>query len=76
MKKKTYICGVTFFVKPTMYDDLKRVSDDLGIGMSDLLRGMIDDYLAKNAGVKAYDQPMNLNDDLTPKVEADTDGLL
>ena len=58
MKHKSFTQGITFFVRPCMYDELKRVSDDLGIALSDLLRQMIDEYLTKHPDLKAQDQAM------------------
>ncbi len=48
MKKRQFTCGITFFTTPLMYKEIKKVSDDLEVGLSDFLRQLIGDYLRKN----------------------------
>lgn len=47
MKGKTYTHGITFFVSAQMYMDIRKVSDELKVGVSDFLRELIKDYLEK-----------------------------
>jgi hypothetical protein len=45
MKIKKYVHGVTFFISPEMFQDLKGVSDELQISVSELLRELIATHL-------------------------------
>lgn len=44
MKTKKYVQGVTFFITPTMYEQIKQLTDKKQIGLSEFLRGLIDQY--------------------------------
>jgi hypothetical protein len=48
MRKKRMTHGMTFFTTAEMHMEIKRVSDAQEIGMSDFVRGLIEDYLNKN----------------------------
>mgnify|MGYP001188965469 CR=1 FL=1 len=41
MRAKKFTCGVTFFVTPEMYQDLKQLSDERQVAISELLRDWI-----------------------------------
>ncbi len=45
MKTKTFTHGITFFTDPAMYKNLKDISDSKKIGLSELLRELILQYL-------------------------------
>jgi hypothetical protein len=45
MKKKQYTQGVTFFIKPAMFEALKKISDESQISLSELLRNIIEQFL-------------------------------
>jgi len=55
MKKKKYQQGITFFVETEMYESIKKISDQLEIGLSELLRELIDAYLES----RTPDLPIN-----------------
>ena len=48
MKGKTYTHGITFFVCAQMHGDIKKVSDELEVGVSDFLRKLVKDYLIES----------------------------
>ncbi len=48
MKTKKFIHGITFFVTPEMYQKLKAISDKMQVGISELLREMIEQFLSKD----------------------------
>lgn len=61
MRKKLFTHGITFFTTLEMYEELKKLSDSLGIGTSDVLRGMIKEYFNKkttklNKGKESQDE--------------------
>ena len=41
MRVKKFTCGITFFVTPEMYQDLKQLSDERQVAISELLRDWI-----------------------------------
>ena len=45
MRKKLFTHGTTFFMTAEMYDKVKKITDSLEIGVSDFIRGLIEDYL-------------------------------
>jgi len=45
MKKRQFTCAITFLVTPGMYQEIKRASDDLEVGVSDFLRQAVEDKL-------------------------------
>ena len=49
MKKKKYLQGVTFFVGTEMYGEMKRISDEREISLSEFLRELISNHF-KAAG--------------------------
>jgi hypothetical protein len=48
MRKKLFTHGTTFFMTVEMYTAVKQVTDSLEVGVSDFIRGLIEDYLQKN----------------------------
>ena len=48
MKKKLFTHGITFSTTAEMHQTIKKASDDLEVGVSDFIRGLIEDYLQKN----------------------------
>jgi len=45
MKKKKYLQGITFFVQPAMYGEMKKISDEREISLSELLRELVEKHL-------------------------------
>ena len=45
MKKRQFTQGITIFTTPEMYEDIKKVSDERSISLSELFREMIASYL-------------------------------
>jgi hypothetical protein len=45
MKLRKYTQGITIFTTPEMYHEVKRVSDELEVSLSELFREMISQYL-------------------------------
>ena len=52
MKLRRYTQGVTIFTTPEMYHEVKRVSDEREISLSELFREMITEYLDRHQGAK------------------------
>jgi hypothetical protein len=50
MKLRRYTQGVTIFTTPEMYREVKRVSDEMEISLSELFREMITEYLGSHQG--------------------------
>jgi len=48
MKTKKYVQGVTFFTTPSMYEQIKQLTDDRNIGVSEFIRNLIEKYLRSN----------------------------
>ena len=44
MKKRKFTQGLTMFTTPEMYQDMKKLSDERNISLSELFREMIDEY--------------------------------
>jgi len=57
MKKKKYLQGITFFVQPEMYGEMKKISDAREISLSELLRELVENHL------KAANDAANPRDD-------------
>ena len=51
MKTRKYTQGMTLFTTPEMFQDMKRVSDEREISMSELFREMITEYF-KNHNIE------------------------
>ena len=49
MKKRQFTCAITFLVTPAMYQEIKSVSDDLEVGVSDFLRQAVEDKLRQKS---------------------------
>jgi hypothetical protein len=49
MKKRQFTCAITFLVTPVMYQEIKSVSDDLEVGVSDFLRQAAEDKLRQKS---------------------------
>jgi hypothetical protein len=45
MKKRKYSQAITFFVEPSMYQAVKELTDQLEIGLSELLREAVQNHL-------------------------------
>jgi metal-responsive CopG/Arc/MetJ family transcriptional regulator len=45
MKTRKYTQGITLFTTPEMYHEVKRVSDETEVSLSELFREMITEYL-------------------------------
>ncbi|MFC1513446.1 hypothetical protein ACFL5P_00380 [candidate division KSB1 bacterium] len=57
MKKRKYKIPVTFFTTESMYNTLKEISDnEREIGLSELLREIIDNYLSQDEGKESKDE--------------------
>ena len=52
MKLRRYTQGITIFTSPQMYQDVKRISDEREISLSELFREMITEYLDRHQGSK------------------------
>ena len=48
MKLKQFIHGITFFTTLQMYQEMKKISDFRQISLSELLREIIEKFLAMN----------------------------
>ena len=62
MRRKKFTYGVTFFITPEMYAEIIKVTDALAVGVSEFLRGLIEDYTRKNP----FKNDMEVNDDEKP----------
>lgn len=62
MKKKLFTHGITFFTTSEMHQKIRKVTDDLEVGVSDFIRGLIEDYLRKNP----LKSDMEVNDNENP----------
>lgn len=49
MKKRQFTFAITFLVTPAMYREIKSVSDDLEVGVSDFLRQAAEDKLRRKS---------------------------
>jgi len=47
MKLRKYTQGVTIFTTPEMYQEVKKVSDETQVSLSELFREMISEYLER-----------------------------
>ena len=45
MKTRKYTQGISIFTTPGMYEEVKRISDERKISLSELFREMIQSYL-------------------------------
>jgi len=45
MKRKKYTTTLTIILTPQMYDTVKRVSDERGVSISELMRTIIEKFL-------------------------------
>jgi hypothetical protein len=45
MKKRKYLQGITFFVAMEMYGEMKKISDQREISLSELLRELVANHL-------------------------------
>jgi predicted CopG family antitoxin len=57
MKKKKFLQGITFFVTPNMYEEMRQISDQREISLSELLRELVENHLksANDAAAKTRD---------------------
>jgi predicted CopG family antitoxin len=58
MKKKKYLQGITFFVQPEMYGEMKKISDRREISLSEFIRELVEIHLKT-----ANDTVANTRDD-------------
>ena len=49
MRLKKYIHGLTFFITVEMFEALKQISDEKQIGMSELLRLVLNEYICQRS---------------------------
>ena len=49
MKKRQFTCAITFLVTPAMYREIKNLSDNLEVGVSDFLRQAAEDKLRRKS---------------------------
>jgi len=52
MKLRRYTQGITIFTTSEMYNEVKRVSDEMEVSLSELFREMITEYLDRHQGSK------------------------
>ena len=45
MRLKRYTHGLTFFITPEMFEDLKQISDEKQVSMSELMREVLAYYI-------------------------------
>lgn len=64
MKVKKFTCGITFFVTPEMYQDLKQLSDEREIAISELLRAWIADAFERGR-LKSEGLPNDMGEEET-----------
>ena len=50
MKLRKYTQGVTIFIEPQMYCEVKKVSDEAQVSLSEIFRQMITEYLERRRG--------------------------
>jgi hypothetical protein len=55
MRLKKYIHGLTFFTTVDMFEALKQISDEKQIGMSELLRLVLNEYICQRSQVPGDD---------------------
>lgn len=73
MKKRQFTCAITFLVTPEMYQEIKRVSDELEVGVSDFLRQATEDKLRQKSPKSTSSAK---NHEHSEKDREDSDGLL
>ncbi len=62
MKRKKYLQGITFFVEPGMYEEMRKISDQREISLSEFIRELVEKHLkaandaAANSG---YDESLD-----------------
>jgi hypothetical protein len=50
MQRRSFTQGITFYVTQTMYQRIVKLSDDMEIGVSELLRTIMEDYINQQGG--------------------------
>ena len=50
MKTRKFTQGLTMFTTPEMYQDMKKLSDERNISLSELFREMINEYFEIHQG--------------------------
>jgi hypothetical protein len=50
MKKRTFTSPISFFVSPAIYAEVKRITDDEHLAISELVRMALEEYLARRGG--------------------------
>lgn len=70
MKMKKYVQGVTFFTTPTMYEQIKQLTDDKNIGVSEFIRDLIEKYF--NSNPVANIAPRNAETSMNSEDEEDS----
>lgn len=48
MRIKKYTHGVSVFMTPQMYEDFRQLSDERQVGLSELFRAIVSEYLEKH----------------------------
>lgn len=59
MKPRKYTQGVTIFTTPEMYQEVKKMSDETQVSLSELFRVMISEYLERRNGNNS--EKININ---------------
>ena len=59
MKLRKYTQGITLFVEPQMYHEVKQVSDTEQVSLSEIFRQMIAEYLERRRSNNA--EKVNIN---------------
>ena len=57
MRIKKFTHGITFFMTPQMYDDIRKLSDVREVSLSEIFRTIVSDYLER----QQYDDKDNPN---------------
>ena len=54
MKKRLYTQGITFFTTTEMYDEIKKITVEKEVALSELLRNLVDQYLKSNVDTNNF----------------------
>jgi hypothetical protein len=48
MRTKKYTHGITFFMTPQMYEDIRKLSDQREVSISEVFRNIVSEYLERH----------------------------